>query len=76
MGWQHITKSLLRVCKQPTHIEAREYDTKFDWTRSKTVLIHDSNPNPNTFNPNPKWAFGVSKDFGLVKQHKLENSSF
>ena len=61
------------MCNQPTHIEAREYDTKFDWTRSKTVLIHDSNSKPNTLNSNPKWAFGISKDFGLVQPDKLNN---
>ena len=49
-----------RVCDFPSHIEAREIDSKIDWIRSKFKLIHDISTN----NENSKWSFGLSKNYG------------
>ena len=46
-------------CDKPIYIEAREVETKKDWTGSESILIHQV---PNT----TRWAYGVSKDFGLA----------
>ena len=46
-------------CDKPIYIEAREVETKKDWTGSESILLHQVE---NT----TRWAHGVSKDFGLV----------
>ena len=46
-------------CDKPIYIEAREIETKKDWTGSESILLHQVQ---NT----TRWAHGVSKDFGLV----------
>ena len=50
----------LSVCDFPSHIEAREIDSKIDWIRSKFKLIHDI----STDDENSKWSFGLSKNYG------------
>ena len=46
-------------CDKPIYIEAREVETKKDWTGSESILLHQVQ---NT----TRWAYGVSKDFGFV----------
>ena len=48
---------ILSVCESPTYIEARETQTKRDWTGSNSTLIHQ-------VKSSNEWAAGFSKDFG------------
>ena len=68
IGKNQIQILFLSVCDSPSHIEARERDTKISWISSKSILVHDSASTtanfPNTINSNPRWAHGISKDFG------------
>ena len=43
-------------------------ENTFCLTESNVILIHDANSTtelyPDNINPNPNWAYGISKDFG------------
>ena len=47
------------MCEGPIYIEAREVSTEKDWISSDSLILHQVE---NT----KDWAFGISKDFGLV----------
>ena len=52
------------MCEDPIYIEAREVSTEKDWIGSGSLIIHQVK---NT----EDWAFGFSKDFGLVGKIKI-----
>ena len=51
--------ALFSVCEEPIYIEAREVSTEKDWIGSSSLILHQVK---NT----KDWAFGLSRDFGLV----------
>ena len=51
--------AIFSVCQEPIYIEAREVWTEKDWIGSNSLILHQVK---NT----EDWAFGLSKDFGLV----------
>ena len=58
---------LFSACESPSYIEARERETKRDWTGSDSILIH-------LVESSKEWAAGYSKDFGLVEQYLLNEN--
>ena len=60
---------LLRICSEPTHIDARERITQYTWTASNATLIFDNDPKfggPNSYSQNRSWSWGISRKFGYT----------
>ena len=57
-----VLMHFLSVCEEPIYIEAREVSTKKDWIGSNSLILHQVKSTED-------WAFGLSKDFGLVSQN-------
>ena len=51
------------MCEGPIYIEAREVSTEKDWISSDSLILHQVKDTKD-------WAFGISKDFGLVVEIK------
>ena len=56
----NISYILISVCEFPSHIDAREIESKKDWITSTYILVHDI----SSENFQSEWRYGLSKNYG------------